>query len=111
MEWPPLPERYWIPPPEGWRVEIRVSSSGRYGDPLNAEAGFGRSAITDGRVQALPIAKHLGVSEHRCLGGRAGAEVDLVHVPLLQGGEEAFNGRIVEAVAAWAHGLADTVPV
>src|SRR3954453_2137085 len=41
----------------------------------------------------------------------AGVEADLVDVLRLEGGEEALHGRIIEAVAAAAHGLGDAVPL
>src|SRR4051794_34580601 len=55
--------------------------------------------------------EHFDVIEHRrpCLG--AGAEAGVVDVLLLERGEEALHGRIVETVALAAHGPADAVPL
>src|SRR3954452_24233510 len=41
----------------------------------------------------------------------AGSEADLVDVLGLERGEEALHGRVIEAVAAAAHGLRDAVPL
>src|SRR5215217_9187279 len=91
-------------PPSAWRGGIRASCSCRHGDPFHAGPRLGRGAIADGRMQALPIVEDLDGLEHGRLRLLAGAEADLVDVLRLQRGEEALHGRVVEAVAAPAHG-------
>src|SRR4051794_22739093 len=98
-------------PPLEWRDEIRASCGCTHGDPLHAGARLNRGAVADARVQALPIVEDFDVVEHRRLRLLADVEADLVDVLRLEGGEEALHGRIIEAVAAPAHGLGDTVPL
>src|SRR4051794_10314358 len=98
-------------PPLEWRDEIRASCGCTHGDPLHAGARLNRGAVADARVQALAVVEDFDVVEHRRLGLLAGVEADLVDVLRLEGGEEALHGRIMEAVAAAAHGLGDAVPL
>src|SRR3954453_13153151 len=97
--------RRWASPPWGWRVEIRASCNCTHSDCLHAGARLNWGAIVDARVQALTIVEDFDVAEHRRLRLLAGVEADLVDVLRLEGGEEALHGRIIEAVAAAAHGL------
>src|SRR4051795_6155365 len=61
-------------------------------------------------MQTLPIVEDFDVFEHGRLRLLAGAKADLVDVLRLERGEEALHGRVIEAVAAAAHGLrADTI--
>src|SRR5919107_5260958 len=92
------------PAPMEWRDGIRTSCGSEHGDPFHASARFGRGAITQGRVEALPVVEHLHVVEHGRLRLRAGAEADVVDVLRLERGEEARHRRVVEAVPAPAHG-------
>jgi hypothetical protein len=62
-------------------------------------------------MQTYPVVKDLEVFEDRRLRLLAGAETDLVDVLRLERGEEALHGRVIEAVAAAAHGLRDAVPL
>src|SRR3954465_3928740 len=62
-------------------------------------------------MQTLPIVEDFDVFEHGRLRLLAGAEADLVDVLRLERGEEALHGRVIEAVAAAAHGLRDAVPL
>src|SRR4051812_40105166 len=96
-------------PPVEWRVEIRASCGCTHGDPFHAGPCLGRGAIADGRMQTLPIVEDFDVFEHGRLRLLAGAEADLVDVLRLERGEEALHGRVIEAVAAAAHGLRDAV--
>jgi len=98
-------------PPVEWRGEIRASCGCTHGDPFHAGPRLGRGAIADGRVQTLPIVEDFDVFEHGRLRLLAGAEADLVDVLGLERGEEALHGRVIEAVAAAAHGLRDAVPL
>src|SRR4051794_13970609 len=43
------------PAPGEWRGEIRTSRGCAHGDPFHVGARFGRGAIAQGRVQALPV--------------------------------------------------------
>src|SRR5215218_10198219 len=47
------------PPPLVWRGEIRISGCRAHSDRLHAGASLGRGSVAQGRVQALPIVKHL----------------------------------------------------
>src|SRR5215203_1963055 len=94
-----------------WRGEIRASFGCTHGDPFHAGPRLGRGAIADGRMQTLPIVEDFDVFEHGRLRLLAGAEADLVDVLGLERGEEALHGRVVQAVAAPAHGLRDAVPL
>src|SRR5215216_6750287 len=98
-------------PPVEWRGEIRASCGCTHGDPFHAGPRLGRGAIADGRMQTLPIVEDFDVFEHGRLRLLAGAEADLVDVLRLERGEEALQGRVIEAVAAAAHGLRDAVPL
>src|SRR3954453_3894105 len=62
-------------------------------------------------MQTLPIVEDFAVFEHGRLRLLAGSEADLVDVLGLERGEEALHGRVIEAVAAAAHGLRDAVPL
>src|SRR3954469_21920505 len=99
------------PPPEEWRGGIRTSRGGAHGDPFHGGPRLGRSAVAQGRVQALPVVEDLDVLEHRRLRLRTGAEADVVDVLLLERGEEGLHRRVVQAVAAPAHRLLDAVPL
>src|SRR5215213_1641319 len=99
------------PAPWEWRGEIRTSRGCADGNPFHAEPRLDRGAIAEGRVQTLPVVEDLDVVEHGCLGLLPGAEPGLVDMLLLQRGEEALHRRVVEAVAAPAHGLPDPVPL
>src|SRR4051812_12112447 len=99
------------PPPEEWRGGIRTSRGRAHVDPFHAGPRLGRGAVTQGRVQALPVVEDLDVLEHRCPGLRTGAEMDVMDVLLLERGEEALHRRVVETVALAAHRLLDAVPL
>src|SRR4051795_596088 len=86
-----------------WRGEIRLSGCRAHSDRPHAGASLGRGSVAQGRVQALPIVKHLDVLEHRGPRLRAGAEPGLMNALRLERGEEALHGRIVQAIAASAH--------
>jgi hypothetical protein len=73
-----------------WRGGTRTSRGSEHGDPCHPGARFGRGAIAQGRVQALPVVEDLDVLEHRRPGLRAGAEAGVVHMLLLERGEEVF---------------------
>src|SRR3954466_249752 len=62
-------------------------------------------------MQTLPIVEDFDVFEHGRLRLLAGSEADLVDVLRLERGAEALHGRVIEAVAAAAHGLRDAVPL
>src|SRR4051794_6207035 len=97
------------PPPEEWRGGIRTSRGRAHGDPFHAGPRLDRGAVAQSRVRALPVVEDLDVLEHRRLRLRTGAEADVVDVLLLQRGEEAVHGRVVEAVPLAAHRLLDAV--
>src|SRR5689334_1739749 len=82
------------PPPEEWRGGIRTSRGRAHVDPFHAGPRLGRGAVAQARVQALPVVEDLDVIEHRRPGFRAGAEMDVVDVLLLERGEEALHGRV-----------------
>src|SRR3954454_10165808 len=90
-------------PPLVWRGAIRRSGCRAQGDRLHAGASLGRGLVSQGRVQALPLVKHLDVLEHRRPRLRAGAEPGLMDALRLERGEEALHGRIIETIAAPAH--------
>ena len=69
------------PPPLVWRGEIRISGCRAQGDRLHAGASLGRGSVAQGRVQALPIVKHLDILEHRS--PRLGARAELGLMDLL----------------------------
>src|SRR3954467_11934659 len=98
-------------PPVEWRGETRASCGCTHGDPFHAGPRLGRGAIADGRMQTLPIVEDFDVFEHGRLRLLAGSEADLMDVLGLERGEEALDGRVIEAVAAAAHGLRDAVPL
>src|SRR5215218_9545212 len=98
-------------PPLERRGEIRASCGCTHGDPFHAGPCLGRGAVADARVQTLPIVEDFDVLEHGRPRRLAGAEADLVDVLRLERGEEALHGRVIEAVAAPAHGLRDAVPL
>src|SRR3954454_15009215 len=98
-------------PPVEWRGEIRASCDCTHGDPFHAGPRLGRGAIADGRMQTLPIVEDFDVFEHGRPRLLAGAEAELVDVLRLERGEEALHRRVVQAVAAAAHGLRDAVPL
>src|SRR5215212_6348624 len=91
------------PAPLVWRGEIRLSGCRAHSDRPHAGASLGRGSVAQGRVQALPIVKHLDVLEHRRPRLRAGAEPGLMDALRLERGEEALHGRIIETIAAPAH--------
>ena len=62
-------------------------------------------------MEALAIVEDLEIVEQRCLGLVAGALVGLVDLLDLERGEQAFHGRVVQAVPAPAHGLRDAMPL
>src|SRR3954471_25070931 len=97
------------PAPLVWRGEIRLSGCRAHSDRPHAGASLGRGSVAQGRVQALPIVKHLDVLEHRGPRLRAGAEPGLMNALRLERGEEALHGRIVQAIAASAHRLLDAM--
>src|SRR3954452_1003809 len=109
--WPRRPRPEPGLPPVEWRGEITASCGCTHGDPFHAGPRLGRGAIADGRMQTLPIVEDFDVFEHGRLRLLAGAEADLVDVLRLERGEEALHGRVIEAVAAAAHGLRDAVPL
>src|SRR4051795_8602293 len=92
-----------------WRGEIRLSGCRAHSDRPHAGASLGRGSVAQGRVQALPIVKHLDVLEHRGPRLRAGAEPGLMNALRLERGEEALHGRIIQAIAASAHRLLDAM--
>src|SRR3954469_11503310 len=106
----PVRQKGGLPPVE-WRGETRASCGCTHGDPFHAGPRLGRGALADGRILTLPVAEDFDVFEHGCLRLLAGAEADLVDVLRLERGEEALHGRVIEAVAAAAHGLRDAVPL
>ena len=61
-------------------------------------------------MQPLPIIEHLDVVEHRRFGLRAGAEAAVINMLDLERGKDALHRRVVQAIAASAHGLNDAVP-
>ena len=81
-------------PPWEWRGEIRRSCRGAYGARLHAGPGLGWGAVTQGRVQALPIVEHLNILEDRCLCLRPGAELGRVDAFRFERGKEALHGGI-----------------
>src|SRR3954462_4384262 len=82
-----------------------------HGDRLHAGPRLNRRAVAQGRVQALPIIKHLDVLEHR--GPRLGAraEPSLMDPLCFERGKEALHGRIIETVAPPAHRWLDAMPL
>src|SRR5438046_1365482 len=98
------------PPPEEWRGGIRTSRGRAHGAPFHAGPRLGRGTVAQGRVQALPVVEDLDVLEHRRPGLGTGAEPGVVDVLLLERGEEGLHRRVIQAVAAPAHGLLDPVP-
>lgn len=62
-------------------------------------------------MEALAIVEDLEVVEQRRPGLVASAVTSLVDVLDLERGEQAFHGRVVEAIAFAAHGLRDAMPL
>ena len=72
---------------------------------------LGWGVIADGRVPALPIIEHLDVSKDILRRLFTGRIPPMIHQLPLEGPEEAFDARVIPAVAFAAHAGNEAVPI